>query len=843
MPYRTQDRESFVKRVFWLSLILSALGAHPLYAQPVVGDVAMVGFRASRTSGTGYLAREGQWIPIQARLTVQGSQMFQGQLSFETADLDGDLIAFRESPVTVTPDAGLKRAWCYAAWQQTPYTMSRTRKLDIISADGVLINQLTVPEVDFISNDTMLILDISDERLTHLRGLFETPNWRPRDPGCGVRPYYRNIAVAAMPAADLPDRWFGLEAVDVVLWDRPNPAALSNAQMEALTSWVRRGGQLVVGIGQNWPAIRDSALAEIIPLQSQPATAGAESVPASVETNSMPRFFGELVEDAYQTSVPPPERTFRSPVVVTTAEAKPGALRAFKTMIAGNITIDLITIQWIGSGRVIAVAASLRDLTRVPVNDKFYAHLFDLNTLSDNFRNSEGETFNYTLFDSTSLYSEVVSPTSFGGWGSLLVLAAFAFVVVYIGLATLVSWWWLKQHSLVSLSWTVFAVFAVVASVLSLGTVTVLRGVQRGVHAFSLVDLEAGRPEARARCYFGYRSPIRRSINLTLAGDGSYLRPMTRDPQGAGVYATPQRYSAIANRALLEATPMRATLKQFEGFWEGTVDGKIQAALTANKGSGEITLGSWIYNDLNVDLTGGYLIYVDPRFDMYDQRRGPDFPTRPAGATNTWGERENVPPALNILVAWIPPIRSGEKLSGIGQEHYRLVRPARARWDQQAERSWADMPDLQTLWDEQNIWLGAGQRRRPQQGLDRGWQRQLDATAKAALLASTRNFHLHSQEDFDKVSGNPISTDGLMNCDITSWLMQGRVRAPVGQRDDLVQGQGQAVLLLMADDPGPVRLQGGGNELSPVSGHTMYRVRVPLNFEGNAPRPPEGITP
>lgn len=812
-----------------LAVVIGATWTGVAHAQPVQGDVAYVGFRASKTSGTGFVARPGQWVPIQARLTVQGSQLFQGQLKFESADLDGDLVAYRETPVTVTPDAGLKRAWCYGAWLQTPYGMGAAKTLDIISADGVLINRLAVPDLDFISNDTMLLLDISAERLTRLRGVLETPGWRPLEPSYGARPYYHNVVVAAMPAPDLPDRWFGLEAVDVVVWDRPNPAAVSNAQLQALMQWVRAGGQLVVGVGQSWPAVQESALAEIVPLQTRAAGASA-----TVEVDRMPQFFSKLVDPRYQQSEERGARTFHAPISVATAEARPGALRAFRTQAPGGPDLDLITVQWVGSGRVIAVAASLRDLMQVPLTGAFYAQLFDVNQLTEKFLENEGESLQFALNQSTSLYPDVVRPTSFGGWGSLLVLAAFAFVVAYIGVATLASWWWLKRHALVPLSWTVFAVFAVVASALSLGTVGVLRGVQRGVHAFSLVDLQAGQREARARCYFGYRSPIRRRINLSVPGEGSFLRPMTPGPGGSGAYATPQRYSALANRALLADTPMRATLKQFEGFWEGQLDGSIRAALVADQSSGQITPGSWIYNDLDVDLLGGYLLYSDPRIED-DRFR------RPAGRTMTWAGRADVPPGLNILAVWVPPIKSGEKVSGLGQELYGLVRPAFERWEQQVVRKLVEMPDLHTLWDEQQIWVESGQSRAALRGLDRRVERRLDETARAVLLACTRGFYLHCREAFDKVNNKPISTDGLMACDVTGWLMQGPVKAPAGQPNDLLQGQ--AVLLLFADDPGPVRLRGNGQELGPVSGRTLYRVRVPINFEGRLPPVPEGVEP
>lgn len=410
-------------------------------------------------------------------------------------------------------------------------------------------------------------------------------------------------------------------------------------------------------------------------------------------------------------------------------------------------------------------------------------------------------------------------PIGFTGWSGVLVLAAFAFVVVYIGLATLAGWSWLKRHSLANLNWTVFALFAIVASAVSLGTVGVLHGVSRGVRSLSLVDLEAGGHTARAKCYFGYSSPIRRRVDSSLSGEGGYLRPLTPGPDGTDSYATPQRYSALSGRGRLEGTPMRATLKQFEGFWQGELDGSIRAELHADRRSGEITSGSWIQNDLDVDLVGGYLIYVDPRF------QGNDRAARPAGKTNRYWKGkggEDVPPGLNLLAVWIPQIAAGQKISGIGQQQYELVRQARdkwlVRWASRDDRKLAEMPDLSTLWHEQQFWIGYA--RQPV-----GPPRRLDLTARYALLASTRTFYLHCREDFEKVNNAPITTDGLMGCDVSHWLMQ----EPLGNR-------GQAVLLLLATGPGPVALHGKGKPLKAAGSRTLYRVRVPISFQGSPPR-------
>lgn len=786
------------------------------HAQPVVGDVSAVGFRATATNGPPYLIRAGQWAPIQARLTVQGSQLFQGTLRVESSDLDGDRVAFLESPVTVTPDAGLKRVWCYAVFMRDPYTSGQPATLDILSSDGVLINRLPVPQFDLIGNDALLLLDISAKPLTELRRLQVGSD--PSDRGFGHRPYSRNVVIASMPN-ELPDRWFGLEAVDVLVWDEPNPTAVSIAQLQALAQWVRNGGQLVVGLGQSWAQVEKSQLVEILPFQ-RPPTAGAEQ-PATFEVRSLPRFFEMLVDRSRKAPDQPVVREFSSAITVANVQTRPGARCTFSALGSGH-QVDLIAIQFEGSGRVIASAASLRELTQVPVGIAFWSQFVELTPLNDAFLKNEANSLQLAVAaNSIRPYDGVVAPISFAGGASLLVLAAFAFVVAYIGVATFASWWWLKRHQRTALSWTVFAVLAVVASVLSLGTVSVSRGISRGVHAFSFIDLEGGAHVARAHCYFGYSSPMRQRVDFSLPGEGDFLRALARGQSQTASYATPERYNARPGQAVLEGTLMRATLKQFEGFWQGELKGTIYADLVADRQSGEILPTSSIQNNLDCDLTDGYLLYLDPRLS--------DASLASGKMKRYWGDYD-VPPAVNVLAVRLPRIAAGQRLTGIGQDQYQAVRAAQRNWmATHPEPKPEERPGKEDLWSLLRF--------QHEQWAEAGLLQSLDGTTRDALLASTRTFYLHCDpKDFEKARNRPIALDGLMNCDISHWLVQGRMKAPTRQPDLLL---GQAVLLLLADDPGPARLHGNGRSLGPLSGRSIYRVRVPLGFQGNPPAPGE----
>ncbi len=794
-------------------------------AQVIDGEVTAVGFRCSWTSGAQYVMRAGQWVPVQVRLGVQGTQVFQGQLRVETRDLDGDFVAYRETPVTVTYDAPGKRAWCYAAWLGEFIGSGNPGTVDVLDADGGLLRRLEIPPVELIRNDTLLVLDISQNRLKILDGLRSSPTWRAMDEAPGERRFYRDVMVAAMAADELPDRWLGLEAVDVVVWDDPDPGLLSIAQLKALRQWVRHGGQLVIGLGASWPRLRGSELETLLPFRGRATERpGAAAMHATLEVASLRQFFERLAR--------PGPTAFPAPLTLANVEAAPGALRSFRTQLPDGHVVDLFATHWLGSGRVIACAARLGDLAAVPVNEAFLAQILDLSPVTPAFRESEINTLQIVagLNEPRSLYYSVVEAVSLPSWRGLLVLAAFAFVVTYIGVATLLSWWWLRRHRLTNLSWTVFAVVAVVASLLSLGTVAVMRGASRGVRSLALVDAAAGSRSARAKCYFGYVSPVRQSVDLSLAGESAFLRPLAAGRWRSTFYATPQRYSALAGTGVLQEAPMRATLKQFEGVWEGELDGPIRAELTVDRASGELTPGSWIQNDLEVDLRGGCLLYLDPRFPG-------DGAPRPAGPIRNWWGRADVPVSLNILAVPIGGLPTGRQVTNLGQAEYAAVAQARRRWETISDRKLHTWPDLATLRDAQEAWVGAARGRSALDGVD-----EID---RAALLASTRNSYLNctaqNREDFNTCTPHRITTDGLMNLDVTHWLMQGRVKSGSATSADPLLGQ--AVLLLLADDAGPVRLWRKGRPMTAVGGRTLYRVRVPLSYRGEPPARPWGFEP
>jgi hypothetical protein len=793
-------------------LLATLLTANACLAQVIVGEPLAVGFRAATPTGSSFIARTGQWAPIQLRLSLQGTLAFQGQIRCETPDLDGDLVCYCQFPVVLTAQAGPRRVFSYAVFSTTRTGSNSPPAFAEVLTEGLPLDRFRLPDFELASGDCLIILDISERPVARLRSL-QTDDWAADQTTFAGRPYYRAVLICSLSPEELPDRWFGLEAINAIVWDRPNPTDPQIAQkLDVLRQWVECGGQLIVGLGSAWPATSQSQLAPLLPLEAaQNAAAGKPQPDKTHRSSALTDFYRAFGAADPQAREKPPR-----PLAVTVApvRARKGALPIITTQLEDGTHVDLMAAHWLRSGRVIALAASLDELLQTPVNDSFFGQLFNLHPTTPKFRQKELKAnYFFSRAQTGSLYNGLTEPISFRAFGGALVLAAFAFAVAYIGVGTLASWVWLRHRGILSASWPVFAAIAIAASGLSLATVAALRRISGGLRVVSLVDVEAGESAAMARCYFGYMAGTQGEADLSLPGAGSFLRPLCPGPGPRLTYATPQRYAAAVSQAALERAPLRATLKQFEGFWHGTLKGSIRAELVADRATGKITPASWIENGLNVSLSGGYLLYVDPRL--------PDSALAlPAGQLFDYRGYSGIPAGLNVLAVWIPPLKPGEKASALGQADYEAVAAARQR-ALRRERP-GRLPDLLTLYDEQQAWVEA-ETRAPQRGLS--------AAARAALLASTRSLYLNCRQvrdSFDEPSGRPVLTDGLMNCDVTSWL----VRDHLGSA-----GRGQAVLLLLADDPGPATLQANGRPIKPTGGLSLYRVRVPLTLLGQPPEP------
>jgi len=772
-------------------------GVTALCAQPVQGVVEEIGFPAP--TPVGCIVCAGQWFPVRVRFALQGTGLFTRELHLSSIDLDGDRVLFAHPHIALSSEGGEKsrRVWCYAVINALN---ELTDHVDVLDDHGAVVDRIPLPPCDMVSGDDLLILDLSEPKVTAL-DLLRSGGVSEGDQGGSEGEYYRKIIVAKSRPIDLPDSWLGLEAVDVIVWDQPAAADLARTrQINALIEWVHNGGQLLIGMGASWNAVQENAaMSAILPMRG-PGT--------RTEVTALPTF-----QDRFCTRASG-ARAFRKPIVVGWGELVSDAVRTLGDVGPAG-AFPLITMRPMSSGRVVATAASLQDLTTAAGIDvpRFAAALLELARYSNSYlRNRSAARISVLLPEPLYVSELVTQSVGFGTATAARGFIALVFAVGYIGVGTVGTWAWLTRRRRTHWSWPALAVCAGAASLLSLGTVRAMRGVSSGVQSLCIVDFTAGDRAARGPCWFGYRSPVRQVARFALPGEGNFLRPMARPPRDAAYYVTAARFTSFPLKARLDDVLVRGTLKQFEGYWHGELDGTIRGDLVVNRRDGRLTPASWILNELSVDLEGAYLLFIDPRHDDGGVPRAATLtrlPPLPANITAEPDERQ-VPPACNVVALPLGRIPAGGRVDNLGATVYREIDRKWGDWAAQEKRRRRDMPDLPTLWTAQHTWRGAV----------------TAATAEGPvfgiLLASTRSYYGAIRPDAYDEPGQPVTMDGLPKLDITHWLLGGRT-------------EGQAILIGWSRRPGPARVQVDDRPRDAYAGLTVYRVRIPIRYTGQPP--------
>ncbi len=76
----------------------------------------------------------------------------------------------------------------------------------------------------------------------------------------------RLIVAPIRPKDGFPSRWYGFESAETVVLDTNDQGTMTRLnESAALIEWVKQGGHLVIAVGQNWQAVLDSPLRQLLP--------------------------------------------------------------------------------------------------------------------------------------------------------------------------------------------------------------------------------------------------------------------------------------------------------------------------------------------------------------------------------------------------------------------------------------------------------------------------------------------------------------------------------------------------------------------------------------------------
>jgi hypothetical protein len=227
-----------------------------------------VGFDASLSKlKAGNSFKIGTWTPVWIQLRG-GSQPFNGIMELNVADDDGTPTAFH-MPVEVGANLSQRfTAYARPGSRQPEFTI-RLLSQDGRRVGGALQDTVMPQPPESIMPDETLILTFGRpqgvETIAELPGFKSSSTGRGAAPGAGVE-----IVTARVDpqSGSMPGRWYGYDgarAIVIDTSDRDTMAALDALRGRPLVDWVERGGHLVVAVGANWQAVRDSVLGPILP--------------------------------------------------------------------------------------------------------------------------------------------------------------------------------------------------------------------------------------------------------------------------------------------------------------------------------------------------------------------------------------------------------------------------------------------------------------------------------------------------------------------------------------------------------------------------------------------------
>jgi len=755
---------------------------------------------------SGPVVRNGAWAPVVVDLSLLGEQdSFDGSIRVGQFDGDGDQ-CYESLDVHLRRSSGGSQT--YTLYIPTKQSRGEVEvDVSVLDDRGEAVQVVSLGEQTFraepaqqpalIPDDDILILDVSRGSMGPVKDLSDADKRLS---------YSRLIHLGNIGPASLPEHWIGLEAVDYIVWDDAQPEDMTPKQLGAMLEWVRQGGLLLVAASRSvGSVVLTKPLAAALPVE----LGNLETVGnlRSVRMN--------LIEAPFKTKdEPDPDwlgAPFASPVPVVRCQLREGAVAvASETILVDEepVEIPVVSRHRYGRGQVIFSAVTIKDLMSAPGRaSELFETLFYLLKIDDP---EAGQPYPAYLF------GNVIRPISFSTSGGLYLFLAGVSSVAYVILATFGTWGIVSNRGWRRHSWSAFAVTAIATSVVAAVVVRSRQGFRDTVRQMSIIDMVADHGDATATVFFGLKTSLDKRLDLWMPRDplgatepeqtDCFLRPIpgAADSQDSATgFADPENYRLVPASAVIDDVRVRATLKQLEGRWHGSVSGRVLGKIAIDRGM--VSTDSFVANELGVDLRNCWLLIAQMNpDDLGTVRAFGGILAYDIGDLPATGE-----PVL--LYDRCFPTGRGVKINDVRKNAFLVNQQKEWRSQFQSLLSNLPMPAFGGG--------GAPVKIPAQTGAELGLEE------KALLLLSTVGDQEVMDRSFTGAWGRSVwSRNRARSLDLRSEL----------QRDSVF-------LVGFADDPGPIRLfsrsgRGRYRPIKPDADHskTMYRIRIPAIVQGRA---------
>jgi hypothetical protein len=470
----------------------------------------------------------GTWTPVWVQLRA-GSERFSGFMDVIVGDDDGTPTTFR-----MAVDVGANQSQRFTAYAR-PGSREPELTIRLLDQDGRRVGGaaqaqvMPVPPESIMPDETMLL---TMGRPQGVETIAELPGFQNANRG-QARNSGEEIVTARIDAQSgyMPARWYGYDAARAIVidtGDRATMASLDALRGQGLVDWVERGGHLIVAVGSNWQAVRDSILAPILP----GLPSGQERVP-SLE-----------VLETFAGSTKPITPPGTPAVMVTKFE---GVEERGGTILSVTSNLPLVIRGPHGFGRVTLIAI---DVDQKPFSDWPDRSLFWLKALDLRRARAEqagtgaqlgGGGGAFYQSGSTDLASQLrVGLEQFPG----VKLIPFGWVAFFIFLYILLigpgDYFFLKKVlKRMELTWITFPTIVITVSLVAYYAAYMLKGNDLLVNKVDVVDIDQATGVARGNTWMNLFSPQNRDYTIR-----TIPTPLDREPPSAVESGEPPRVPA-----------------------------------------------------------------------------------------------------------------------------------------------------------------------------------------------------------------------------------------------------------------------------------------------------------
>ena len=504
-----RDRSGWRCRARLASVVVAAFAA-------MAGESALAASRAVEVENirVGFQERYkvGTWTPVWIQLRG-GIDGFGGYLEVIAQDEDGTPTVIRQV-VQVAPGA-TQRVTAYVRPGSQDPDFATLRFIDGKSGrraanDVVIGNELSSKPPEPLSQEDYQILSLGHP--AGLKMIPDLPGFNANKTNNAVPGgRAREVVVAELQTIDdlLPGRWYGFDAVDVVVVDTNDKemlATLSGNRGEALKQWVQRGGHLVVAASSNWQAVNDGLLGEMLPARLN----GQSQV---TPFDSLESFTGGSHQVAFENA---PARVAK----LEDIEARGGKV------IASTLSTPLVVRGPYGFGRVTLIGLDIdtKPFAAWPDRGLFFVKALDLKGASTavDAQQAQRRIINQSVSDLATLIRRALD--QFAGVTLIPFGWVAGFIVLYILLIGPGDYFFLKKVlKRMELTWITFPTIVVTVSLLAYYAAYVVKGTDLRINKIDVVDIDLDSKVARGTSWVNLFSPQNRDYSVKVVPISPHL--------------------------------------------------------------------------------------------------------------------------------------------------------------------------------------------------------------------------------------------------------------------------------------------------------------------------------